>query len=132
MSGVNWDSVWADAQAAAAKAAAACVPQPMIVGDAIGLSDQIDYSKPTYYVAGGVCGFASINVKGNTSFGRWAKKVGIGRKAYYGGIDISSYKIHDVGGQLSQSLAIKQAICGAAADVLRQNGVDVHVDSRMD
>ena len=132
MSSVDWDSVWAEAQDAAEAAAAACVPEPMIVGSAIGLSDRIDYSKPIYHVAGGPCGFTSINVKGNSSFGRWAKKVGIGRKAYYGGIDISSYKIHNVGGELSQSLAIKEAICGAAANVLREHGVDVHVESRMD
>ena len=134
MSGVDWESVWAEAQDAAAVAAEACVPRPMVVGDAIGLSDEIDYSKPTYYVAGGVCGFAGVKIRpARGKLVSELKKKGIGRRDdYAGGYYVSSYDLFRPAGALVQSYEINCAIAGAAAEVLRSYGVDAHVESRLD
>ena len=55
--------VWIEAYTAAEAAAEACVPTPMVVGNAKAIvgpgSNEIDYSQKTYYVPSGVCGFAS-------------------------------------------------------------------------
>ena len=41
-----------------------CTPTPMVVGTpTTPLGDDIDYTKDTYYVADGMCGFAWINIK---------------------------------------------------------------------
>ena len=73
----------------------------------------------------GVCGFASVNVAGNTSFGRWIKKTGRGHKAYYGGLDISI-------SQFSQSYERKLAMAEAMAIVLRRDDVDAYATGNLD
>jgi hypothetical protein len=122
----NFESLWQDVLDAGNAAAQAAKPTPMIVGEAKSLfTDEIDYSKPTYYVAGGVCGFAYVRTKGNTAFGRWAKKAGYMRPGYPTGL---MYSVRAGG----QSLEIKEAFAQAAVGVLRAAGIDAWVESRMD
>jgi hypothetical protein len=94
----------------------AIVPQPMtVVGGG-----------QTYHVEGGVCGFAWIGyINGNSSFGRWVKKTGKGRKGYPSGMSIW---VH----QFGQSMTRKSAYAGAFAKVLNDNGVKCYPGSRMD
>ena len=37
-----------------------CTPTPMVVGTYDSLGNDIDYSKDTYYVADGMCGFIGL------------------------------------------------------------------------
>lgn len=77
-------------------------------------------------VLDGVCGFAWVNVPGNSGFGRWAKKTGLMRKAYAGGVQLW---VSDYG----QSMTRKEAFAYAYADSLRASGVEnVYAGSRMD
>ena len=73
----------------------------------------------------GVCGFASVNIAGNTSFGRWIKKTGRGHKAYYGGLDISIR-------HFDQSYTRKLAMAEAMAIELRRDDVDAYASGRLD
>lgn len=125
----DFAALYAKADAAGKAAAAACRPTPMIVGDAKSLfSNEIDYSKPTYYVADGVCGFAWVNLKpGNSGFANWLKKMKLARRdEYYGGVTIwvSDY---------NQSMDRKSAYAGAFARVLNDAGFKrAYAMSRMD
>ena len=74
-----------EASEAAEASVKACRPAPIIVGEAIGLSNEIDETKPTYYIEGGVCGFASVVIKparGNIVAELKKRKIG---SAHYGG-----------------------------------------------
>lgn len=126
----------ARAEAAAKAAFESATPTPMIVGqpkDPIGSlfggdGGGIDYSQQTYYVAGGVCGFAEVNIgKGNTSFARHARKLAGARKAYYGGMEI-----RPAAGRSSQSYEAKTAACQAYADTLKEAGIPAYVTGRLD
>ena len=101
---------------------------PMVVGTATDLfSSDIDYSKPTYFVEGGVCGFAGVVIKpARGKFVSYLKKMGLGHKHYYGGWYMS---VREFG----QSLARKEAYAEAFAKTLKESGMDrVYTDSRMD
>ena len=73
----------------------------------------------------GICGFATVNVPGNTAFGRWVKKAGHGDKSYRGGLDIW---IH----QFGQSYERKMAMATAMAEVLQSGGVNAHSRGNVD
>jgi hypothetical protein len=109
------EAVWERASAAALNAHQAAVPDPMTVTD----------GRQTWHVADGLCGFAGVVVKGNSAFGRWTKKNGIGRKHYPRGRYIST-------NYMSQSVARAEAAARAMAEVLREAGVDCHVESNLD
>lgn len=117
------------AYAAGVAAGAAVRPVPMVVGEAKSLvgpgSDEIDYSKFTYYEPEGVCGFAWVKIKGNEAFGRWAKKAGLARSSYPSGLQIW---VREFG----QSMERKEAFARAFAKVLNEAGVTAYADSRMD
>lgn len=122
----DFAALYAEADAAGKAAAEAAVPVPIVVGEETSpFSGQVDYSKPTYFVSEGLCGFAWVWFKGNTAWGRWATKNGVARKAYGGGsqIWISGY---------GQSVTRKEAYAQAFAAVLRDNGVDAYAGSRLD
>ncbi len=121
----NFEQIYLEGYAAGMEAGKACVPAPMIVGTAKGLSDQIDYSKPTHFVSQGVCGFAWVHIKGNTAFGRWAKKTQKARSSYYGGLDIWC-------SEFGQSMEQKEAWARAFAKVLGSHGIEAYSTSRMD
>lgn len=124
---VSFRNILNEAQEAGKKAALALTPIPMVVGEAKSiLSDEIDYTKPTYYVADGVCGFAWVNITpGTSAFARWLKKEGLAHKSYDGGVNIwiSDY---------NQSLQKKEAHAEAMAKVLTENGFKAYPRSRMD
>lgn len=107
----EWQELWDEALVAGDQAARRCVPTPMVV------ESRTAGEVKQYYVPMGVCGFANIRFKGNTSFGRWAKKTERATKSYSGGLITS---VH-VGGQ---SYEIKKAYAQAFAARLREGGVD--------
>lgn len=109
-------------------AAEKVVPTPMIVGEAVSLfSNEIDYSKPTYVVDDGPCGFAWVNIKpAYSKFAKYICEKGIGRRnTYEGGVSIwiSAY---------NQSMVRKEAYAYAYAKVLREHGIKAYSASRLD
>ena len=102
-------------------------PTPMVVGTPTEtFGSEIDYSKPTYFVEGGACGFAGVVIKpARGKFVSYLKSIGIGNKHYYGGYYVS---VREFG----QSLARKEAYAEAYAKVLSEEGMSCYVDSRMD
>ena len=100
---------------------------PMVVGSpSTPLGNDIDYSKKTYFVEGGVCGFAGVVIKpARGKFVSYLKKLGMGYKHYYGGWYVS---VREFG----QSLTRKEAYAEAFAKVLGEEGMRCYVDSRMD
>lgn len=121
----DFSALVAKAEAAGIAACEAAKPTPMIVGEAVGLSDKIDYSKPTYYVSEGACGFAWVWFKGNTPFGRYMKKTGKASSGYPTGLQVWV----SAGGQ---SIARKEAYARAYATVLKEAGITAYPDSRLD
>ena len=96
-----------------------------VVGDAIGLSDKIDYSKKTY-ILDGLCGFAWVTISpARGAFVNWLKSQGIGSKGYYGGYEIW---VREFG----QSVDRKSAFAGAFAEVLEKYGITAYTGSRLD
>lgn len=125
----DFAKVWAEACQAFAQAYDGQKCQQFVVGDAIGLSDQIDYSKKVY-VMDGLCGFAWVNVgDGRSSFARWLKDNEYANKDYYGGYQIWSSRF---GSDSSQSVERKEAGCRAAAEVFNSYGLKASVQSRLD
>ena len=123
---VNFERVWADALEAGHEAVKNLEVVPMIVGTpTTPLGSDIDYSKKTYFVADGLCGFAWVGFAGNTAFGRWAKAEGIADKAYGGGLH---FWIREFG----QSVQRKEVFAGTIAGVLRNNGIEAYASSRLD
>lgn len=122
----DFAALYAEADAAGKAAAEAAIPVPIVVGEETSpFSGQVDYSKPTYFVSEGLCGFAWVNFKGNTAWGRWAKKNGVATPAYGGGLQVW---VRGYG----QSVTRKEAYADAFAAVLRDNGVDAYAGSRLD
>ena len=100
---------------------------PMVVGSpSTPLGSDIDYSKKTYFVEGGVCGFAGVVIKpARGKFVSYLKSIGMGHKHYYGGYYVS---VRAVG----QSMTRKEAYAEAFAKVLGESGISCYVDSQMD
>ena len=100
---------------------------PMVVGSpSTPLGNDIDYSKKTYFVEGGACGFAGVVIKpARGKFVSYLKSLGMGHKHYYGGWYFS---VREFG----QSLTRKEAYAEAFAKVLGEAGMRCYVDSRMD
>ena len=121
-------TIYSEAHSKGIAAGNACSPTPMVVGQpTTPLGNVIDYSKDTYYVSDGVCGFAWINFKpARGGFVKYLKQNNIGRKdSYYGGYTIW---VREFG----QSLARKESYARAFADVLTTNGIKAYAMSRMD
>ena len=100
---------------------------PMIVGSpSTPFGSDIDYSKKTYFVEGGACGFAGVVIKpARGKFVSYLKSIGIRNKHYYGGYYVS---VREFG----QSMTRKEAYADAFAKVLTEEGMRCYVDSRMD
>jgi hypothetical protein len=113
---MDYSNVIASAHAAGMAAGNAINPIPMHV---------IQSDKQIFVVPDGPCGFSWVKIKGNTAFGKWAKKAGIARASYPNGLQISC---HD----FNQSMVRKEEYSFAYAYVLRGAGIDCHVESRMD
>jgi len=126
--------IFDEAMVYAEKVSARKVPQPIIVGTAkTFLGDEIDETKKTYFVAGGVCGFAWVVIKpAQSKFVQWLKKQDIGYKAYGGGWAIMARPQNTKNNPLAQSLEINEAWARAFAEILRENGLNAYAESRMD
>ena len=100
---------------------------PMVVGSpSTPLGSDIDYSKKTYFVEGGVCGFAGVVIKpARGKFVSYLKSIGMGHKHYYGGYYVSVRAF-------GQSMTRKEAFAEAFAKVLGESGISCYVDSQMD
>jgi len=121
-------AIYQEAYEAGIKAGQAVQPVPMIVGEETSpFSNIIDETKPTYFIAGGVCGFAWVKIRpARGKFVQWLKENKIGyQDSYAGGYDVWCK-------EFGQSLARKEAWADAFASVLRQYGIDAHADSRID
>ena len=130
----TFEMICAEARAAGEAAVEKLQVVPMIVGQETSLfSNKIDYTKPTYYVADGVCGFAWVDVypvnKGNTRAGKEERKLlerfGFRKNDYEKTYQlwISAY---------NQSMQKKETYARAFAEVLRANGVKAYSGSRLD
>lgn len=123
---LDFDVIANKAHEAGIKAVEALQVIPMVVSERASPLDDSSPVQKQYYVADGVCGFAWVAFKGNTAWGRYAKKY-LGAKSKYGGglqIWISAY---------NQSMQKKEAYAQAYAKVLNDNGIaDAYADSRMD
>ena len=122
-----------EASEAAEAAVKDCRPTPMIVGSpSTPLGDDIDPTKQTWFVEGGVCGFASVIIKpARGKFVTELKKRGIGGAHYYGGYSVSSWQFapsirHD------QSYERACAAAQGAVKVLQSYGINAYVDARID
>ncbi len=111
-------AIVAEGHAAGMAAAATITPEPMIVIDTLS-------GKVYEPIADGVCGFGWIWFKGNTAFGRWAKKTGVAGTGYPNGLTIW---IRDH----RQSLTLKAAHARAFAAVLGTHGITAYGQSRID
>jgi hypothetical protein len=118
-----FNSLFAGASEVALEAAAKAVPTPMTVVESDLLTGAP--SGRSYYVSEGLCGFAWVKIKGNTPFGRWAKKMGYARPAYGGGLMIYCPLN-------TQSYDRKTAWANAFAKVLMDAGIFAYCDSRLD
>lgn len=100
---------------------------PMIVGSpSTPFGNDVDYSKKTYFVPDGPCGFAWINIRpGNSKFANWLKKNRLARSTYKGGVDVWV-------SEFNQSMTRKAAYAAAFAGVLSNEGINAYADSRMD
>jgi hypothetical protein len=117
--------IYKEAYAAGLQAGKEVGVPKFIVGDAIGLSNEIDYSKKTY-VLEGLCGFAWVNISpARGAFVTYLKSINEGHKAYYGGYE---FFVHEFG----QSVDRKSAFAGAFAEVLRKYGINASAGSRLD
>ena len=117
--------IYKEAYAAGLQAGKEVGVPKFIVGDAIGLSNEIDYSKKTY-VLEGLCGFAWVNISpARGAFVTYLKSINEGHKAYYGGYE---FFVHEFG----QSVDRKSAFAGAFAEVLRKYGIPASAGSRLD
>lgn len=119
----TFERIWNEAWAAGARAGAAHVPTPMLVGTpTTPLGNDIDPRKKTYYVPQGVCGFANVCVAPATcSFAKWLREKY--RKADRGFDSYSSYhkcvmiSVHEYG----QSYECKCAHARAVVAYLKQH-----------
>lgn len=120
--------IYEEAYEAGLKAGNAIQVTPIVVGTELEpFSGEIDYSKKTYFVAEGLCGFAWVNInpaRGN--FVKYLKEINAGHKSYYGGYDVWVR-------EFNQSHTRKVAFARAFADVLRKYGFDrVYAQERLD
>ena len=113
--------IYSEAHSAGMAAGHGCTPTPMVVGTpTTPLGDDIDYSKKTYYVADGLCGFAWINIKpARGKFVTWLKKA-----------DNGGYTIWV--SEFGQSVTRKENYARAFAKVLGDNGITAYNMSRLD
>jgi hypothetical protein len=117
--------IYKEAYAAGLQAGKEVGVPKFVVGDAIGLSNEIDYSKKTYILEG-LCGFAWVNISpARGAFVNYLKSIDAGDKGYYGGYEIWVK-------EFGQSVDRKSAFANAFAKVLNSYGINASVGSRLD
>ena len=122
-----------EASEAAEAAVRACRPTPIVVGTpTTTFGNKIDETKETWFIEGGVCGFASVVIKpARGKFVALLKKRGIGHAGYYGGYSVSSWEFAP-SIRRDQSYERACAAAAGAAKVLQSYGINAYVDSRID
>lgn len=115
------------AHAAGMAAGEAARPTPMIVQEhANPLDDTSPVVREYAPVMDGVCGFGIVRIRpGNSSYARWVKAAGLGRKGYTGGVEIWVRAF-------GQSAERKGAYADAYAEVLREAGLTAYSEMRLD
>lgn len=113
-----FDAIHAQAHEAGMIAGIKAVPLPMTVTEE-------GVRARSWIVDEGACGFAWAAFKGNTAWGRWAKKQGIARSHYPSGLCVWV-------GEFGQSVTRKEAYAYAYALVLKDHGIDAYSASRLD
>ncbi len=115
-------------------------PTPMIVGSpSTPLGTDVDPNQKTWFVEGGVCGFATVVLEsGRTGFAQWllaerSDKLGskwwsAGRTKGVGLYTFARYGFADAG----QSFERKRFIARKMASYLREQGYECWVDARVD
>lgn len=125
--------IYVEAAEAAEAAVKACRPTPMIVGSpSTPLGNDVDMSQQTWFVEGGVCGFASVVIKpARGSLVTLLKQRNVGRKSYYGGWDVASWEFAP---SIRRDQSYERACAAAqgAAKVLNSYGINAYVDARID
>jgi hypothetical protein len=122
----DFESIWSEAHKVGMEAGQNAICTPMVVVErANPLDDNSEIVKQYAPVMDGPCGFAWINVPGNSGFGKWAKAKGLARKAYPQGLNIWV-------SLFNQSITRKEAYAYAAAEVLNKHGIKAYAGSRMD
>ena len=126
-------TAWAEAKRAAEAAAQAATPTPILVGTpTTPFGNDIDPSKPVYYEAGGLCGFAWLTVRpARGALVSLLKEAGIGHLAYGGGWYIGAGDLSPTA-RATQSVQIKEAAVRAAARVLQDANINATASSRLD
>ena len=125
---IEYRPIWEEARIAANKAGAEAKPTPMVVGMAVGFSNEI-VPGTEEVVEDGVCGFAWINTPGTGSFAGFLKDNDYASKSVYKGYDIWSSALYDYYGQ---SMERKEAAMRAAVEVFQKYGIKCYMSSRMD
>jgi hypothetical protein len=124
----SFEALFAKAQAAGLAAGQARKPTAIVVGEAASPFSPPGVFKPgaqLFHEPEGCCGFAWVEIAGNTSFGRWAKKAGKAKPGYPSGL---MFWISEHG----QSVERKEAHANAFARVLNEAGIKAHPMSRLD
>ena len=126
---MNYSEIHNDCHAAGMAAGIKHRPVPVLVGQGTSLfSTEIDYTKQTFLLDDGACGYAWVTIHpGNSKLAREFTKLGIARKAYGGGVQIWV-------SEFGQSVDRKEAYAYAYAEKLRElTGEDrIYAGSRMD
>ncbi len=124
----KFDDIITEATKAATKAGDNANPTPMIVGTAIGFTNEM-VPGTEEVVSEGVCGFASLNFNGRGKFAGYLKETGLARKGVYKGLHMPSYSIYD---NFTQSYERKTKAVYAAAEVFTKYGIKCYAESRLD
>jgi len=112
-------------------------PQPMIVGHpSTPLGNDVDPTKPMWYVADGVCGFAYVILEsGRTGFAQWLLKNGLGSKWWSNGrtkgVVVNTFPRLGFA-EPGQSFEKNKFVAQKVAARLRAEGIDAWVDARID
>lgn len=123
----NYQAIYDEADLAGVQAAIGHQPAAMVVYETQGLTDTPLKGGKEWFVEGGVCGFAWVNIKpARGGFVNWLKAQGTGRlDGYAGGWTIW---VHDFG----QSMERKEKYATAFAKVLQTHGIKAYAQARMD
>lgn len=122
-----------EASESAEQAVKDCRPTPIVVGSpTTPFGNEIDKTKETWFVEGGVCGFASVVIKpARGKIVAELKKRGIGSAHYGGGYSFSSWQLAP---SIRRDQSYERAVAAArgAVEVLQKYGVTAYVDARID
>ena len=129
----NAYDILVEASEGAEQAVKDCTPRAIIVGSpSTPLGNDVDPTQQTWFVEGGVCGFAYVVIKpARGKFVAELKKRKIGSAHYYGGYSASSWEFAP-SIRRDQSYERACAAASGAVEVLRSYGINAYVDSRID